>query len=240
MWKTLLRTDISRIWLNAWGSKVRFAYGLSKAKNQWNIIHLWGWIYKIRTSDTSPLSDISVEYWDIVALLIREHSPSGAIIAHEKSLELSFRNFEPPEKLVLYTRNTSKRVRILSYEFHFRTLRSGPKTKGRNMFPIFLDHAFTIDIDSHTFHTLWIEAALLDVASLKIHDEGVSEELLIKSIKKYEKTYSRKILWELVAYRYIRAMNRIRSIAKEHGYSLLYEYSLDIIKKEWGGCFVAF
>ena len=68
---------------------------------------------------------------------------------------------------------------------------------------------------------------------------GISEDIILRFIRKYEKSYSRKIFGELVSYRYIRAMNRIRSIAKDHGFTLLYEISLDIIKKEGGGCYLS-
>lgn len=235
MWKTFLSSDLFRIWLSAWGSKSRFSYALWKAKNQEILHSLSGGIYRCGT----PSWEIGDEgYWDILALLIREHAPGGAIIAHEKSIQLHLKNFEVPDTIVLYTRDTTQRISIWWFRFHFRTLHSGEKSHGKNMFRLFEESSSVIHIWNHTFHTLWIDAAILDVASIKIHDAWISEELLLRCIKKYEKSYSRKILWEIVSHRYIRAINRLRSLAKTHGYTTLYDMTLDIIKKEWGGCFV--
>lgn len=111
-------------------------------------------------------------------------------------------------------------------------MKSGEKSKGKNMYHLFMESAIAIEIDGYTFHTLGIESGLLDVASIKIHGGGISEDTIIRFIRKYEKTYSRKVLGELVAYRYIRAINRIRSIAKLHGFQTLYALTLEIIKKE--------
>ena len=68
--------------------------------------------------------DIESIYWQIITLLIKNHAPSGAIIAHEKAMEIHLRNYEIPSRLVLYTRDTDKRLRIGNYEIHFRTLRT--------------------------------------------------------------------------------------------------------------------
>jgi hypothetical protein len=235
MWKTLLRSDLFKLWQNAGWSKVRFPYALGKAKNQEKLMVLSGGILRVGDSLCLEIDD---DYWDILDLLIREHAPSGAIIAHEKSLELHMRNFEIPDTVVLYTRDVSKRIEIGPYQFHFRTLQSGEKSKGKNMFRIFEKSSVAIRVWNHTFHTLWIDASMLDVASIKKHQTWISEDILLRFIKKYEKSYSRILLGELVSYRYIRAINRIRTIAKEHGFETLYRMTLDIIKKEGGGCYL--
>jgi hypothetical protein len=235
LWKTFLRSDLFRFWQSAGWSKVRFAYALGKAKNQEKLSVLSGGIFRVGRSD---IPSIDEDYWDIVALLIREHAPSGAIIAHEKSIEIHMKNYEIPDTLVLYTRDVSKRIEIGPYRFHFRTLQSGEKSKGKNMFRLFEKSSVWHTVWDHTFHTLWIDASLLDVASIKNHESWISEALLLRFIKKYEMSYSRSILWELVAHRYIRSINRIRTIAKLHGFTHLYMMTLDIIKKEGWGCYV--
>lgn len=237
MWKTYLRDDLLRLWQNAWGSKARFSYGLWKAKNQEKITLLWSWVFRIAVPHEIR-EDMDDMYWDILALIIREYSPSGAIIAHEKSMELHLKNYGIPQTLVLYTRDTVKRICVGPYIFQFRSLKSGVKSDTKNMFRILEKYSKEINIWNHTFHTLGIESSLLDVASLKIHNTGISEDLILKFIKKYENSYNRTIIWEIVSYRYIRAVNRLRGIAKYHWFSKLYEILLDVIKKEGWGCFL--
>ena len=182
--------------------------------------------------------DLDTLYWQIVALLIKIHSPSGAIIAHEKSAEYHLRDYSAPERLVLYTRDTEKRVRVGKYEYHFRTLQSGEKSGNKNMYRVLHDPSVVGEIDGVKLRFLSIEASLLDLASLRVHDVWVADDLVLRFLRRYESSLSREALGELVRYRYIRAMNRIRKIAKDHGYDRLYEMSLDIIRREGGGCYL--
>lgn len=108
------------------------------------------------------------------------------------------------------------------------------------MFRIFLKESSIGKVDSLQFRFLSLEASLLDVASLRIHDFGIKEELLFRFLKRYESRLSREILGRLVEYRYIRAINRVRAFSKTHGFQDLYEKTLDIIKYEGSGCYVSF
>ncbi len=94
-------------------------------------------------------------------------------------------------------------------------------------------------IDSVKVYYLSLESSLLDVASLRIHDSGIAEGLILRFLEKYASRLSRDALGEFVKYRYIRALNRIRSLSKSHGFIDLYEDSLDIIRKEGGGCYLS-
>ena len=77
-----------------------------------------------------------------------------------------------------------------------------------------------------------LESALLDALTIHDHEEGIGETLVLKFLKRYESRLERGNLGILVSVRYIRAMNRLRTIAKNHGYPRLYEIALDVIKKE--------
>ena len=48
----------------------------------------------------------------MLSLLIDRYSPSSGIIAHEKSMEYHMKNLEIPKKIVIYTRDTDKRVQV--------------------------------------------------------------------------------------------------------------------------------
>ena len=198
------------------------------AKNQAHIAPLGGNIWTIGSEQRS----IDTHYWYIVNLLIRQYSPSGAIIAHEKSMECNLRNYEIPSCLVLYSRDTDKRIQIGEYMFHFRTRKTGEKSGSKNMYRLLLAQSEEIIIDGLNLKILGYEASLLDVASLRIHDDGIEESLILRFLQKYHTKLSREKLGELVAQRYIRALNRIRRLTKEHGYTELYNVTLDIIRRE--------
>ncbi len=106
------------------------------------------------------------------------------------------------------------------------------------MYRILHDMSMEGEIDGAKLRFLSLESSLLDVASLRIHDTWVAEDLILRFLRKYETKLSRDLLGELVRYRYIRAMNRIRKITKEHGFTRIYEMSLDIIRREGGGCYL--
>jgi hypothetical protein len=137
----MTRDELAELWLLSGGPKSRVAYGIGKVKNQGIIESLGGGIFMIfseQTPSNSPFSGGELEasissnlelfYWQMIALLIKIHTPSGAIIAHEKSMEYHLRDYSLPDRLVLYTRDTDKRIQIGKYEIHFRTLQSGEKS----------------------------------------------------------------------------------------------------------------
>lgn len=234
MWKIMRRDDIYDIWLASGGAKLRFASALSRAKYAGYISPLGGWIYTCNITE----ADIESYYWQIVALLIREHAPSGAIIAHEKSLECHLHNYEIPAILVLYTRDIDKRVIVGKYLFHFRTRKSGEKSGMKNMYRLLHETSIEVSIDTVKLRALGYESSLLDVLSLRIHESGIEESLVLRFLEKYHKKLSREVLGELVSHRYIRALNRLRSFTKEHGYVELYSTTLDIIRREGWGCYL--
>lgn len=233
-WKILTREAIADIWSLSGGSKSRFAYGLGKMKNQ-SLIFPIGWgLYSIG----SDFTEWDSHYWQIVSMLLSRYSPSGGIVTHEKSMEYHLHNYEIPNCLVLYTRDTDKRIRMGEYEIHMRTLKTWEKSGTKNMYRILFDAWVEGEVNGVRFRFLSLEASLLDVASLRIHESGIAEDLILRFLSKYSKKLSREKLWELVKYRYIRAINRIRSLAKSHGYTEIYMMCLDIIKKEGGGCYL--
>ena len=100
-------------------------------------------------------------------------------------MEYHLRNFEIPARLVIYTRDTDKRMSFSGHEIHFRTLKTGEKTGMRNMYRILLESSIDGDIDGVKFRFLSLESSLLDVASLRIHDSGIADALILKFLLKY-------------------------------------------------------
>lgn len=181
----MTREDLVELWLLSGGPKLRVAYGIGKVKNQGIIETLGGGVYLIvgrteqyfsSSTEIGPTrnhrNEISSDnlYWQMVALLIKIHSPSGAIIAHEKSMEYHLRDYAIPDRLVIYTRDVEKRIRVEKHEIHFRTLQSGEKSGSKNMYRILSDISIEGEIDSAKLRFLSLESSLLDVASLRIHE----------------------------------------------------------------------
>lgn len=139
----MTREDLAELWLLSGGPKSRVAYGIGKVKNQGIIESLGGGVYIVIGGSEQDFSSsteaglarndsnetsLDTLYWQMISLLIKIHSPSGAIIAHEKSMEYHLRDYSLPDRLVLYTRDTDKRIQIGKYDIHFRTLQSGEKS----------------------------------------------------------------------------------------------------------------
>jgi hypothetical protein len=85
---------------------------------------------------------------------------------------------------------------------------------------------------------LGIEASLLDALSLRTHDRGIEEASVSRFLRIHAAHLDRAVLGELTRSRYIRAMNRLRVLARDLGHDALYRATLEIIRDEGGGCYV--
>lgn len=177
-------------------------------------------------------NDLEQNYWTIIDKIIKEHCADGAILGGEKALEWRMFNQLPPEKLILYTRDFSFRMRIFDgREVHFRTLVSGERTGAKNLFPILKKYS---QKDTN-FRNIWFpnrELALLEALSVREKMLETNEVLLFQFLQRNSEKLDFDILAHLVTFRYIRAVNRLRSFAKEKNFENLYQKTLQIIKKE--------
>ena len=184
---------------------------------------------------------VEAHYWSIVRTILRNEVGNDWIIGGEKALEIIMMDYSLPEELIIYTRDTSKKIAISpGHHILMRTMVSGEKKNRTNAFWVLKKQSQTLDIQKESYYVLGLESALLDALTIHDHGEGITENLVLKFLKRYESRLERGNLGILVSLRYIRAVNRLREIAKTHGYDRLYEITLDVIKKEWGGCFVSF
>ena len=238
MWEILTKKEIIDLWLRSGGSNTRVAYAMSILLGRGLVERVASGVYIVQ-NETKNL-EIWKKYWQIIAKLIELHSPSGGVIWWEKALELHLSNYSIPDILIIYTRDTALRIKIVDgREVHLRTLVSGPKTGKKNLWRTIADNAVTIEIWAK-IQICGRELALLEALSLRRHDAGVEEANIARFLRSFASQLDRDILGSLTRLRYTRAINRLRVIAKTHGYERLYENSLDVIKKEGGGCFVTF
>lgn len=239
MWSLLTKNEIIRIWSFSWWSKTRVNYAFSILLGRKLIDPIARWLYRVIKFDWDGIIDTSDSlYWDIVEKLIVLNTPSGWIIGGEKALEIHLQNYSIPDTLIIYTRDTQLRVKLKNgREIHFRTLISGEKTWWKNLYRILLEQS-DIFVQNTKLHFLSLEPALLDALSLRRHDSGIEEANILRFLKNFHTKLSREKLWILVRYRYIRALNRLRSLSRDGGYDDLYKKTLDVIRDEGGGCYL--
>ncbi|MBX9809823.1 hypothetical protein K2X92_05525 [Candidatus Gracilibacteria bacterium] len=236
MGEIVTKDDLKDIWLRSGGSQLRLNYAMSILLGRDLIIKISNNIYYI--SSDGVYFDMNQLYWKIVTKLIKLHSPSGGVIGSEKAIEFHIQNFSIPDILIIYTRDTSLRIKLSdSREIHFRTLVSGMKTDKKNLWRTIVDNSIEIQSPERLM-ICGYELSLLESLSLRRHDIGIEESNIIRFLRLYESKIDRKILGTLTKMRYIRPLNRLRIIARDLGYEKLYRMTLDIIRDEGGGCYL--
>jgi hypothetical protein len=101
------------------------------------------------------------------------------------------RDTSPPDTLILYTPNLSKRIRLTSHlAIHFRTLKTGMKTHQKNAFSLLKRMSERREIDGNIFLTLSLEASLLDTLTVRSHREGIPDTLVLRFLKRYSTSLS--------------------------------------------------
>lgn len=246
MWKIITLADIGDIldpgqkWVIREDARIhQTVYTL---KGMGTILPIRNWLYFVADGVCMTGEEVvETHYWEIVKYLLSKEVGKDYLIGGEKSLELAMMDYSLPESLIVYTKDTNKKV-VLSprHEILFRTMVTGEKHGRTNAYTILKKQSINTSIHEDGFITLGLEAALLDTLTIHDHDEGIAEALVLKFLKRYEAKLERGNFGILVAIRYIRAMNRLREISKNHGYDRIYDIALDVIKKEGGGCFVSF
>lgn len=197
-----------------------------------------------REEESRAMQDIRLiedAYWRIVKKIVTTRCGSSYLIGGPKSLEIRMRDLSIPDTLIVYTRHDPGTVAVADRrKIVFKTVASGGKTGRTNAFPHFAKLAETFEIDGAKFKVACAEHAVLD--SLTVH-KGMPEPdeyAVMKFLSKYAKTLRREVLGTLVSFKYLKAVNRLREIARDRGgMSGLYEKALDVVKREGGNCFVS-
>ena len=236
MWNILTKKEITELWLRSGGSNTRVAYAMSILLGSGVVERVASGVYIVQ-NETKNLKIWKI-YWQIITKLIELHSPSGGVIWWEKALELHLSNYSIPDILIIYTRDTALRIKMVDgREVHLRTLVSGPKTGKKNLWRTLVDHAITIEMPEK-IQICGRELALLEALSLRRHDAGVEESNIARFLRSFASQLDRDILGSLTRLRYIRPLNRLRVLARDMGHTGLYTMTLEIIRDEWGGCYL--
>jgi hypothetical protein len=187
------------------------------------------------------ISIVEDAYWKIVRKVLAEKAGEG-VIAGPKALEIRLRDLSIPDTLIVYTKETNAIVRISDrHTLVLKTAKTGEKSGRKNAYVVFRKMSEAVLVDGVRLRVAGIEHAFLD--ALTTH-KGLSpddaEHSVRKAVAKFAKAVDRERLGALVACKYLRAVNRLRAIAKESGQAALYEKALDVVKIEGGNCFVSY
>ncbi len=178
-------------------------------------------------------------YWKIAKKLVSKNCGSGYVLAGPKSLEIRMRDFSIPNTLIVYTKNYDATLLVTDRNrIVFKTAKTGSKTGRTNAFPVFAKFSETFVVEGIKWKVASVEQALLD--SLTVH-KGVSEideYAVSKFLSKYAKSVDRDRLGRLVSCKYLTAVNRLREISRNKGFTSVYEKALDVVKREGGNCFI--
>lgn len=227
------KKQILDIWLISGGSERRFAYALGLLYAKKLAMRVSADIFLLH--DTEP----DLYYWDIINTIVKEYCSQGVIVGGEKALEIHMLNLAPAQKLVLYTSDFSARIRLYEgREVHFRVLNSGEKTNYKNLFPFLKKNAQKF-VKANRVFVPNVEISLLEALSLREHELGVNSALVLQFLRQHHKKIDNSRLSSAVRHRYIRACNRLRSLARDHGYESVYAGTLDAIRTEGGGVFLS-
>lgn len=236
MLELLTKKEIIDLWLRSGGSNSRVAYAMSILLGRGLLERICSGIYLVQNEKKSI--EIWECYWHIISKLISLHAPSGGVIWWEKALELHLSNYSLPDILIIYTRDTAMRIKLIDgREVHMRTLVSGPKTGKKNLWRTLVDNAITVEIPEK-IQICGRELALLEALSLRRHDAGIEEANIARFLRSFASLLDRDILGNLTRLRYIRPLNRLRVLARDLGYMSLYAMTLEIIRDEGGGCYL--
>lgn len=161
-------------------------------------------------------------------------------LSGNKALEIHMKDYSAPKRLLVSGKDATKNLQISSsYSLSIRPITSGKKSGNKNIYPLFKKYTDPLEIDGEKLRIACPELALLDTLLLRDTDNGIDQYLIQKFLKRSSKTLRRDVLGKLVSLKYITAINRLRSIAKEMKNIPVYEMCIDIIKQEGGGCFVS-
>lgn len=198
------------------------------------------WLYFVSNGERINIDTVIDErYWSIVKKILSRETNGEYFLSGNKALEILMKDYWAPKKLLVSGKGSTKNLQISDIStLSIRPITSGRKTLNKNIFSILKKYTSPVEIDGEKLSVACAELALLDTLLMRDMENGIDEYLVKKFLKRSSKTLNRKILWELVSLRYITAINRLRSIAKEMGNTPLYEMCIDIIKQEWGGYFI--
>ena len=199
------------------------------------------WLYYVSMGEKTNIEgEIEDNYWKIVKKMLSREIQGEYFISWNKALEILMKDYSAPKKLLISGQESTKNLQISeTYSLSIRPITSGKKTGNKNIYPELKKHTNTLEIDGEKLRIACPELALLDTLLLRDTENGIDQYLIEKFLKRSSKILSREILGKLVSMKYITAINRLRSIAKDTKNKALYEICIDIIKQEGWGCFVS-
>lgn len=198
-----------------------------------------GLYYVVESENTNIEAVIEDRYWTIVKKVLSRETGGEYFISGSKALEFHMKDYSAPKKLLVSGKDAIKNLQISpTYSLSIRPITSGQKTQSKNAYPLLKKYTDSLEIENEKLRIACPELALLDTLVIRDTENGIDQYLTEKFLKRSSKILRREVLGALVSIKYITAINRLRSIAKDMNNTAIYEMCIDIIKQEGGGCFV--
>ncbi len=205
-----------------------------RLKSSWFLVTIKNGLFIISSWDEKINFDDY--YWQIVHKLIYNECWNMYVLSGIKSLELLSKDLSAHNQLIVYTKNVSRILHFGNYSIHLKPFISNANNK-KLSFQNFIDtYSFKIMIDWVKINISNKELSLLDSLYSRSWD---SFYVVKKFLLNNHKSISRQLLWNLVKFKYITSINKLKQISKDLNFNDLYSICLDIIKIEWAHCFIA-
>lgn len=240
-WKILFKKDIFEIidpeCKKCYEAQVnKIVYQL---KAQQVIVPLKSWVYIVPTKEDMVLNQIDLlenYYMKLLKKYITFYVWGEYYIAGWKSLEFHLKDFSVPEKIYIVNRTLSKKIKVWGYEIIFKTLAGKYQGKKINLYNKLTPMVKSVCVEDVSLKIACLELALLEAALVSDSENGLSFDILNKTIKKYGKVLETEKFYEIGKYKYAMSFNRLKEIAKPINYELSQVF-LDVIKKN-GNLFI--
>ena len=98
------------------------------------------------TVDTRRL--LEDRYWSIARKVLMRETGGEYFLSGNKALELALRDYSAPARLIVSTRDSLASLRLSDrYTLSLRTITSGQRLGGKNLFPSLRKHTTTMEIE---------------------------------------------------------------------------------------------
>lgn len=192
-------------------------------------------VYIIPLEEDLNLNEVDLiekYFFPLVKKYISKEVSSYYFISWDKALELNLRDFSVREKIYVINRNVNKKVKIGDYEIIFKTITSNKNWKKINLYNKFSKFTKNFEVDNVNLKASSLELSLLESMTLSDIYEDLDLVKIKKALKKYKKVLNKQVLDNIVKYKYIVWLNRLKEISKTIDDDL-YELFLWLIKENW-------
>lgn len=173
-------------------------------------------------------------YWPIVKKVIAENYMGQGIITGEKALWIALRDYSLPETLQIIVPQDKAKIAILgNYIMMAQTVSKDKKT---SLYPILKKHSTRTNIEWVEFLISSPEHAILEALTIRSWSDREDTSTIERYLRKNASQLREAVFAEVVPYRYISAVNRLKYLSYDLEELELYKMMIRLIDREGKGC----